>query len=489
MLAAQRFATLYLPILVVGLLLLWRRPDRRWAGALLLSFGWNMVFILARSRAAQVSGWWDYGVDSPLWLGVPIDLLIGWAALWGPIPALLLPNRPLLASLGVLWFDLLFMPLIDKILLLGDGWPAGELLGTLVCVLPALLLVQWTRERRRLGARVIAQFVLFVGLNSVAVLTVLGACGEWVHRLTGAGQVELALLVQVLAVPGVLAVVAVLEFFRVGRGTPYPYDPPLRLVTTGPYAYVANPMQLAMTLGLGVLAIFFGSVRMGLAAAVAVAYSAGLAAWHEHCELAERFGAPWRTYRLSVRDWILRWRPVAQPEPAELYVAATCPLCSPIGAWIGRRSPVSLRIVPAESLPAPVNRALYLPPEGGTPYRGPAAVAKALEHLNLGWALLGWTMLLPGLRQLIQLLMDALGAGPRTLTTESLQLKLRGIAQVRFVDHPEPPKGVHLCLTAFSKPGSSGRPEELDITHPFHPGGLPQVPQSPGCRPRPRFSG
>jgi len=40
----------------------------------------------------------------------------------------------------------------------------------------------------------------------------------------------------------------VLEFARRGGGTPYPWDPPDRLVTSGPYAYVRNPMQLSTTL-------------------------------------------------------------------------------------------------------------------------------------------------------------------------------------------------------------------------------------------------
>lgn len=36
-----------------------------------------------------------------------------------------------------------------------------------------------------------------------------------------------------------------------GGGTPVPCDPPKRLVSTGPYAYIGNPMQTAMALILG----------------------------------------------------------------------------------------------------------------------------------------------------------------------------------------------------------------------------------------------
>jgi protein-S-isoprenylcysteine O-methyltransferase Ste14 len=54
---------------------------------------------------------------------------------------------------------------------------------------------------------------------------------------------------------------SVLNFFR-AKGTPVPFNPPPRLVTNGPYAYVRNPMLtgiFAMLFGLGVL---LGSVSL-----------------------------------------------------------------------------------------------------------------------------------------------------------------------------------------------------------------------------------
>ena len=98
---------------------------------------------------------------------------------------------------------------------------------------------------------------------------------------------------QILAVPAVLGISAVCEFARRGGGTPVPFDPPKRLVTTGPYAYIANPMQTAMTLvflGWGAL---LGSWWVMAAAAMAIVYSAGIAAWDE----GQR---PARTFRRSL---------------------------------------------------------------------------------------------------------------------------------------------------------------------------------------------
>jgi protein-S-isoprenylcysteine O-methyltransferase Ste14 len=54
---------------------------------------------------------------------------------------------------------------------------------------------------------------------------------------------------------------SILNFFKV-KGTPVPFNPPPRLVTTGPYAYVRNPMLtgvFALLFGLG---IFLGSTSL-----------------------------------------------------------------------------------------------------------------------------------------------------------------------------------------------------------------------------------
>ena len=47
----------------------------------------------------------------------------------------------------------------------------------------------------------------------------------------------------------------VIAFFRT-RGTPVPFNPPPKLITTGPYAYIRNPMLLGLfifLIGLGIL--------------------------------------------------------------------------------------------------------------------------------------------------------------------------------------------------------------------------------------------
>ena len=43
---------------------------------------------------------------------------------------------------------------------------------------------------------------------------------------------------------------------------------------------------------------------------------------------------------------------------------------------------------------------------------GTHAVGVALEHVSLGYALLGWLMRAPGLAWFVQVLADAVGGGP-----------------------------------------------------------------------------
>lgn len=92
-----------------------------------------------------------------------------------------------------------------------------------------------------------------------------------------------------------------------GRGTPLPTDPAIELVTTGPYAWVRNPMAVAGLLqGLSV-AIYLGS-------ALTLAYVVtGCLIWQvavrpqEERELLARFGQRYEAYRRRVRCWLPRW--------------------------------------------------------------------------------------------------------------------------------------------------------------------------------------
>jgi protein-S-isoprenylcysteine O-methyltransferase Ste14 len=225
-------------------------------------------------------------------------------------------------------------------------------------------------------------------------------------------QIELQILI-LLAIPGVGAVA---EFAERGLGTPIPYDPPKRLVTSGIYRYCANPMQISCAL---VMLMWAGIVHnrwLLLAATISITYSAGIAEWDEGEDLAQRFGAEWKQYRREVRSWLPRWKPYHSGADARLFVAESCGPCSELRQWIEARRPVGMNIVNAESLPAgTIRRIRYVPEDGSAAVEGVRAMGRALEHLNLGWAIAGTALRLPLVWQFAQLLMDASGLGPRVL--------------------------------------------------------------------------
>jgi hypothetical protein len=209
---------------------------------------------------------------------------------------------------------------------------------------------------------------------------------------------------------------ALREFAVVGGGTPVPLDPPRRLVVTGPYAYVSNPMQVGGTLILGAWGVLLDSLAVIAAAAMAAVFSLGIAAWNETRELTRRFGDDWLSYRHNVRPWIPRWRPHVS-EPAEVYVGTTCEPCSEVGRFLARRKGTGLAILAAEDCDTALTRITYRAAAVGSE-RGLAALGHSLEHSNLGWAMVSWIVRLPLIEPVLQMVADAVGAGPRRLAQE-----------------------------------------------------------------------
>lgn len=409
--AVVRGLGLFVPLAALVAALRMRRPDERRVAALILATAWQVAFLPAVNLLAVRLGWWDFKAVGGTVAGIPVDLLLGWAVLWGALPALIADRLavPLVvAALG--WLDLALMPRLGPVVVLHRHWLYGESVAIGLCLVPALLLARWTARGERLPARAVGQVIL-----SGTLMLALPTAGLGASLPTGPA---LSLLLQLLAVPALLGVAAVREFAVRGGGTPLPYDPPQRLVTSGPYAYVRNPMQVSMVLCLLMLAAFTGSPQLLGGAAVGFAYSAGLAAWHEGGQLRQRYGDRWSEYTSNVSTWLPRWRPWADGAPARIHVAQTCGMCSEVGLWILRHRPVGLEVCPAEEHPAGLTRITYESSDGRDRAQGVAALGRALHHFHLGWALLGWVLLLPGVAEFGQLVADAMGAGPRQLKPE-----------------------------------------------------------------------
>jgi AhpD family alkylhydroperoxidase len=113
---------------------------------------------------------------------------------------------------------------------------------------------------------------------------------------------------------------AFVEFVRAG-GTPVPVASPPRLVVSGLYRYVRNPIYVGFLVVLIGQALLFGS--MGLVVYTAVAWCVGAAAAHfyEQPRLARRFGAEYRQYLQAVPAWIPRLRPWTPPQDGAATIA------------------------------------------------------------------------------------------------------------------------------------------------------------------------
>lgn len=111
-------------------------------------------------------------------------------------------------------------------------------------------------------------------------------------------------------------------FARVGRGTLAPWDPTRRLVATGPYRHVRNPMITGVALMLAgeALAWRSGVLALWLCAFAVLNHTYFLLS--EEPGMEQRFGDDYRAYRRNVPRWIPRLRPwtgLDRPPPSAVH--------------------------------------------------------------------------------------------------------------------------------------------------------------------------
>jgi protein-S-isoprenylcysteine O-methyltransferase Ste14 len=107
----------------------------------------------------------------------------------------------------------------------------------------------------------------------------------------------------------------IVRFVRQGRGVPAPVLPAQRLVVTGLYRYVRNPMYIAVLAVIVGQGLLFGSTP---ALRYAVAVAAGFQLFvllHEEPSLRRRFGSEYEAYCRAVRRWRPRLTPWTGPPP------------------------------------------------------------------------------------------------------------------------------------------------------------------------------
>ncbi len=81
---------------------------------------------------------------------------------------------------------------------------------------------------------------------------------------------------------------------------------------------------------------------------VLIAFSAGLAQWHENKEFLLRHGEAGTRYLESVRWGSPSALPYV-PERPKLNYGGGCDVCESVGAWVRDRKPVRLDLLPARA--------------------------------------------------------------------------------------------------------------------------------------------
>lgn len=161
----------------------------------------------------------------------------------------------------------------------------------------------------RHGLMTTLQIVVFWGTClGVIPLVIVALEHRWQLALPWAPAVSVIGIVM-LVLASALGIWTAVSMTREGRGTPLPAATATRLVTTGPYSVVRNPMAIA-GIAQGV------AVGIALGSWLVVLYAlAGSLVWnyairpHEEADLELRFGAEFRRYSAEVRCWVPRIRP------------------------------------------------------------------------------------------------------------------------------------------------------------------------------------
>jgi len=386
---------LYVPLL--SLIVLWRflRPQKQTRIAMAHMATWQLATLPLLNYLALQRSWWSFETTGPNLFGIPFSLLIGWIIMWGPLTTLIMAHLPskypiFWTTLALILFDLITMPFLSSILSLKQGWLIGETITLAIALIPATALGHFTLLNQRPETR--------ATLVSIATATII--IGILPFSLSADIQIPWGWQLGLLLLTGSPAIAAVIEFARSGNGTPIPYDPPQKLVVTGPYAYMRNPIQVGMVLSLVILGLLLQTSLPFIIAVIAIIYSEGIARWSENTDLEKRYGDRWLSYRSSQQNWIPRLLP--HTPSGTIYFDSQCGTCSKIENWFRKQHPVKLNILPAKKNHRRVTYSYH----DNTKAEGVAAIACALQHLHLGWAYLGWIIQIPGIKFLSQQAID-----------------------------------------------------------------------------------
>lgn len=156
---------------------------------------------------------------------------------------------------------------------------------------------------------------VFALLRGLVVGTLFVSLWTWfVPRWIAAGPLEpqpSVAALTLMTIGGAIMLWCVLAFGWRGLGTPLPLDPPRRLVVSGLYRFVRNPMYAGMGILLSGEALLLPSITRQILIMVALLWGAVtiLLVVHEEPSLRRKFGPEYDAYCRNVRRWLPRLTP------------------------------------------------------------------------------------------------------------------------------------------------------------------------------------
>jgi protein-S-isoprenylcysteine O-methyltransferase Ste14 len=156
---------------------------------------------------------------------------------------------------------------------------------------------------------------LFAILRSVFFATLFVSLWTWfIPRWLSRGELHprwSAPTIILMSIGAAIMLRCVWDFAWTGRGTPAPWDPPRRLVISGLYRYVRNPMYVGMGVFLLGEALLLPEITRGMLMVMAAAWLAVTAfiVLYEEPTLRRLFADDYQRYCRHVHRWLPRLRP------------------------------------------------------------------------------------------------------------------------------------------------------------------------------------
>lgn len=417
---ALKAIILFVP--VIGLIIAFaiRPPSYFRLVGMMLGTLLNIPYLLLLNIIAIYFGWWSYTESMNSFYQVPIELLIGWAVFWGAfLPYVFERFNVFIPLLLALLIDVIAMPKLEPLFTLGENWLVGELVFLVLCLLPALLIYRLTVNRAYVSYRGFFQSIIWGGWNVFLIpAIVLHFEGKDIFSVLSMEGWFLTIFLNAMVFAIFVGYAALHEFIKVGEGTPIPFDPPQYLVTTGPYAYVANPLQISTLFMFLSIAALFESALMILPIIALIVYSEFFVRWHHEIDIEKRLGKEWFTYKRNVRNWLPRWKPYIH-KTSTMFFAKDCEICQETESWMKQLNPAGLYFMPAHQHPSKdLDRVTYQHYSKRFEEDGINAIARVFEHINFSFAMLGWFMRLPVINRIIQIFADGAGVRGEKVTRE-----------------------------------------------------------------------